>query len=340
MVKADAYGHGAVPVSRKLVECGVAALGVATIEEGLELRDAGIGAPILVMGGLMGMGDRATEAMVTSDLTPVVHSLDVIEPLETAARLFGRRVGLHLKVDTGMTRLGIRPEVLPRILERLASCTMLSVDGVMTHFAQADDAAYAAYQMEGFMRAKRTIELAVGPVKVWHAANSAALLSRVGLSIDGAAKTWARPGILLYGGMVSDHGICPVMSVESKLVLIKSVPAGTKVSYDCTFETARRSRLGMIPVGYADGYPRSLSNRSHVLVRGGRAPVVGRVTMDMVIVDVTDVPSAQVGDTAVLLGRQGDAEITSLDLAAWGDTNSYEILTGISARMPRVYRNE
>jgi alanine racemase len=338
MVKADAYGHGAVPVSKRLVECGACALGVATVEEGLELREAGIGVPVLVLGGLMGMGATASGVMVSADLTPVIHSTGVLDSLEMVASSMRRTVGVHLQVDTGMTRLGFRIEALPAVLEKLKSCPSLKLDGVMTHLAKASDPEYASYQMEQFSRAKGTIENALGEVPLWHAANSLGLVEGVGIRMDGAQNCWVRPGIMLYGGLDAD-GIEPVMGLESRLVLVKTVPAGTKISYDCTFTTARRSRIAVIPVGYADGYPRSLSGKSHVLVRGKRAPVVGRVTMDMIMADITDVPEAAVGDIVTLMGRQGDEFITAIDIADWAGTISYEIMTGISARMPRVYRD-
>lgn len=339
MVKADAYGHGAVPVSKKLVECGVSALGVATVEEGLELRQAGIGAPLLVLGGLMGMGAPASGVMVSAGLTPVIHSVDVLDSLEMVASSMERKVGVHLQVDTGMTRLGFRIETLPAVLEKLKRCSSLKLEGVMTHLAMANDPAYTSYQMELFAQAKGMIESALGEVPLWHAANSLSVVGGVGIRMDGAKSTWVRPGIILYGGLEAD-GIEPVMGLESKLVLIKTVPAGTKISYDCTFTTARKSRIAVIPVGYADGYPRALSGKSHVLVRGKRAPVVGRVTMDMIMVDITDVPEASVGEIATLMGRQGDESITAIDLARWADTISYEIMTGISARIPRVYKDD
>ena len=344
MVKADAYGHGAIPVSRKLIENGVASLGVATVEEGLELRESGIDVPVIVMGGLMGMGAPASGVMISAGLTPVIHSADVVKPLDIVAKSLGKRVGVHLKIDTGMTRLGIRPESLNSVLSSLKESQSLFIEGVMTHFASADDPEYTAFQMDKFMSAKKAVESAIGPVPEWHTSNSQAIIRRVGLEFGGAKQVWARPGIILYGGMERKDsspvgGIKPVMSLMSKLMLIKSVPAETKVSYGGTFTTKRRSRLGLIPLGYADGYPRSLSDKAYVLAGGKRAPVVGRVTMDMIIVDVTDIPEASVGDEVALIGAQGAEEITACDLAAWSNTISYEIFTRISARVPRVYKN-
>lgn len=341
MVKADAYGHGAVPVSKKLVACGACALGVATVEEGLELREAGIEAPVLVMGGLMGMGTPASGVMLNADLTPVIHSADVIEPLDMVAQSMKRTVGIHLKIDTGMTRLGIRVESLKGVLDKLEGAASIKVEGVMTHFAHSEDNKYTSYQWEEFVRARKIIEEQLGTVPIWHAAPSAAIVRGNGIQMQGAQTAWVRPGIMLYGAGDDDETIRdvrPVMKLISKVMLIKSVPAGTKVSYGCTFETRRKSRLGIVPVGYADGYPRSFSNKAHVLVRGQRAPVVGRVTMDMIIVDLTDLGETTVGDEVVLLGSQCNDTITVQELAGWADTITYEVLTSISARMPRVYK--
>lgn len=342
MVKADAYGHGAIPVSKALISCGACALGVATVEEGLELRDAGIDAPVLVMGGLMGMGTPASGVMVNAGLTPVIHSADVVEPLGMVAKSMHREVGIHLKIDTGMTRLGMRVESLKGVLDKLESAPSIKVEGVMTHFADSEDPEYTSYQWEEFVRAKNIIEERLGPIPVWHAAPSAAIVRGEGIFIGEGRKTWVRPGIMLYGAGDDDRtvrDVRPVMKLVSKVMLIKSVPQGTKVSYGCTFETKRRSRLGIVPVGYADGYPRSFSNKAFVLVRGVRVPVVGRVTMDMIIVDLTDLGEAAVGDEVVLLGSQRDDAITVQELADWADTITYEVLTGISARVPRVYKD-
>jgi alanine racemase len=345
MVKAGAYGHGAIPISKKLVECGVTSLGVATVEEGLELRQAGIDAKVVVMGGLMGMGTPASGVMISAGLTPVIHSADVIESLEMVASSMKEKIGIQLKIDTGMTRLGVRLESLGALLDKLKGSPTLKVEGVMTHLAKAEDPEYTSQQLEDFGRAKKMIEEKLGHIPLWHISNSMAIIRGVNSFTPAADIRWVRPGIVLYGGIQPAEGdlkgdIRPVMSLVSKVVLIKSVPQGTMVSYGCTFTTSRRSRLGMIPFGYADGYPYSLSNKAKVLVRGQRVPVVGRVTMDMIMVDLTDLNEIHVGDEAMLLGRQGEDCINAEELANWADTISYEILTGISERVPRIYKDE
>ncbi len=334
MVKADAYGHGAVQVCKVLSDIGVASLGVATVEEGLELRDAAIHTPILVLGGLMGVGSAAAGMMVGADLTPVVHSADVIEFLESTARAAGKTIGIHLKVDTGMTRLGVMPQALPHFLTKLKECHSIRLDGVMTHFADAEDHEYTGHQIEGFKECVKQVQAIMGTVPIWHVANSSAIYHGEYLTNASATEHWVRPGIALYG---VGKGLKTVMMLKSKIVMIKSVPAGTKISYGCTFETKRPSKIGIMPIGYADGYPWALSNKAQVLVRGQRVPVVGRVTMDMTMIDLTDMNESHVGDEVVLMGTQGGGNISCEELAAWAGTIPYEILCGISKRMPRVY---
>ncbi len=343
MVKADGYGHGAVPVSKKLVECGAVALGVATIEEGLELRNAGIKKQIVVMGGLMGMGSPASGMMVGADLTPVVHSAEVIDALETVAQAAKKKLAVHLKVDTGMSRLGARPEALPKILERLSQCKWIYVEGVMTHLANAAEHDFTSVQTRLFIESKKLIEEKLGPIDLWHIANSAAILKGESIVIPGAKKAWVRPGIALYGGT---NGVLPpkgvslkaVMGLESRIALLKHIPEGTPVSYGCTFVAKKPSYIAIVPIGYADGYPLALSNNAEVIIGGRRVPVVGRVTMDMIMVDVTDLPKVSVGDEVILMGGQGSQVVGVDELAKKCETIAYEIFCGISKRMPRIYK--
>jgi alanine racemase len=342
MIKADAYGHGAVEVSRAIEAIGVRAFGVATVEEGVQLRDAGIKSPVLVMGGLMGAGSPASQKMIEMSLTPVVHSRGVLDSLDSAAGSAGKRVGVHIKVDTGMSRLGVRPESLQNLIEGIKSCENLYVEGAMTHFLDAGNAEISGGQHDMFMRCKNTIEQMLGPIPIWHVANSqAALLGRQSYVLD-ALECWVRPGLALFGecegadSLLKD-GLVPVMGLVSKVVLLKSVPAGTRVSYSGVFITKKRTRLAIVPIGYADGYPWRVTGKASVLIKGKRAPVAGRVTMDMIVVDVTDLDGVAVGDSVVLLGKQGDDSITLKEFASWAETIPYEILCGISKRMPRVY---
>lgn len=341
MVKADAYGHGAVPVVQAFEKLGVTCLGVATIEEGMELREAGIRTQILVMGGLMGGGRPAARAMRQHHLTPVIHTASALEDLEEGTTL-------HLKLDTGMTRLGVTPQALPALLERLRAKPQVKLEGVMTHLAYRLNPEYTRQQTNVFAEMGEIIRHNYGPVPVWHVANSAAVLEGEPVCpvrpepVEGRTQFWARPGIMLYGippypEYSGKADLMPVMSLVSKVMLIKHVPAGTSVSYNTTFTTTRPSRIGVVPIGYADGYPWSVSGKAHVLVEGSRCPVLGRVTMDMIMIDLTDCLPAQVGSPVVLMGRQGAEEISADALAAWAGTIPYEIVCGISKRMPRIY---
>lgn len=341
MVKADAYGHGAVKVARALESCGTKALGVATVEEGVELREAGTKSQIVVMGGLMGAGSMASETMIEADLTPVIHSPSVLDSLETGAARVRKKIGVHLKVDTGMSRLGVRPEVIESVASHLGRCPHLYVEGVMTHLAEAADHEVSTRQMDLFLKCRGVIEARLGRIRIWHVANSMALLKGEPVDVPDADEVWARPGLLLYGSCnetdLAALGVKPVMGLASKLVLLKYVPAGVRVSYGGTYTTTRKTRLGIVPIGYADGYPWGASGKAFVLLRGRRVPVVGRVTMDMIIIDVTDVEGTSVNDEVVLLGTQGLGCITLSEIASWAGTITYEILCGISKRMPRIY---
>jgi len=344
MIKADAYGHGALPVAKVLENDGARAFGVATVEEGLELRKNGIKKQILVMGGLLGAGAPASKVMVECDLTPVIHSHGVIASLENDAKEFGKKIPVHLKIDTGMSRLGVRPESLDSVLSRLASSQNLYLEGVMTHFMDAGDGPLSREQFDIFIQCKQRIEASLGKVKIWHMANSQGITNSRGLEIPGADEVWVRPGLALFGGMddasLSSKRPLPVMGLASRVVLLKHVPEGARVSYSGIFVTQRKTRLAIVPIGYADGYPWSLAGKASVLIRGVRAPVVGRVTMDMIIVDVTDIDDIEIHDEVVLMGSQGSDCISMNDLARWAETIPYEILCGISKRMPRVYSDE
>ncbi|MBI4126096.1 MAG: alanine racemase [Deltaproteobacteria bacterium] len=341
MVKADAYGHGAVAVSRKLVSLGTTALGVATVEEGCELRDAGVKAPILVMGGLLGMGTAAIKVMLEADLTPVVHSAQVIDALNEATRTTGKKVAVHLKIDTGMGRLGVRPEVLPTVMDHLKRASHLVLEGVMTHLAKVWEEAYTAMQVEHYQAATRLIEKELGPIPIRHVANSVASLQNDPVKLGDTGTWWARPGIALYGstaGALSDVKLSPVMSLHSRVALVKWIPIGAKVSYACEFTARRKTRLGVVPIGYADGYPWRLTGKAYVIVREKLVPVIGRVTMDMIMVDLTDIDSASVSDEVILMGQQGNLAITVDQVSEWAGTIPYEVMCGVSKRIPRIYK--
>lgn len=337
VVKADAYGHGAVPVSKLLLEQGADMLGVALVEEGRELRAAGIVAPILVMGALF---PEQAEAVVSLRLTPVVYSLPVVHALSRAAIKAGRSIPVHVKVDTGMGRIGISPETGVPFIREATSLEGIEVQGLMTHFADADlgNKQFSSEQMDRFESLLAALQQSGIGIPLRHAANSAAILD-----YGRALFTMVRPGIMLYGynplAAFGDRGTClkPALSLATRIAFLKKVPAGVPVSYGRTFVTRRPGLIATIPIGYADGYSRALSNRGEALVRGVRVPVVGRVCMDMCMLDVTDVPGVSERDDVVLIGTQGTEVITADDIAALAGTIPYEVLCGISRRVPRVY---
>lgn len=332
VIKADGYGHGLVPVARVLEHAGVELFAVALVEEGTRLRDAGIRTPILVLGAALFGGYRL---IVDYDLTPMIFTADHLRELSRAAQ--GASVSYHLKIDTGMSRLGLAPRELSAFLTRAKNEPTLRLDGVMTHFANADekDAAMNQRQAAAFTAALREVRDAGFEPSWVHSANSAATES-----FDDGVSNALRPGFLLYGVSPlhpDPPDLRPALRWVTAPVHVKTIPAGTPVSYGGHWVSKRETRVATLPVGYADGYPRALSNRAEVLVRGRRAPVIGSVCMDLVMVDVTDIPGVAVGDEVVLLGRQGSEHIGAHELAERAGTIPYEIVTGVQKRVPRIY---
>jgi alanine racemase len=347
VVKADAYGHGAVPVARVLAAEGIGRFGVALVEEGRALRDAGLRGEIIVLGGFT--AEQAGD-LVDLGLSAAVSDMDHAAALDQAARRAGRVAPIHVKVDTGMGRLGFPSAEAGQSLSRLAGCSGLRVEGLMTHFADADlaDPAYAREQIARFDAVAGAARRAGAAIPMRHAANSAALMkgprglgARPANPSDGPLYEAVRPGIMLYGCRpgpeVSGVALQPVLALTTKISLLKRVPADTPISYGRTFVTRRESLIAVLPIGYADGYPRALSNRGVVLVRGRRAPVVGRVCMDLTMIDATEVPDAAEGDEVVLIGSQRDAVLSAEEVAEAAGTIAYDILCGIGPRVPRRY---
>lgn len=339
VLKADGYGHGAPAVARTLERAGARGFCVALLEEAIELREAGIRAPILVMGGYYG---GAYEELVAHDLVPVIYDPSHVEGLVRAAHHVGRAVRAHVKIDTGMARLGVRPEDLAPFVERLARQSEIVVDGLMTHLACADAPdANDAFTDEQIARFEAATALAarmgVAP-RVRHAANSAALLRHR------ARFDAVRPGIAIFGNspVASDVDLRPVMRVRTEIVGLRTIEAGESVGYGALFRASRRTVVATVPMGYADGLSRQLSNRGHMLVGGRRAPIVGAVSMDMSMLDVTDVPGVALGAEVVVLGPQdgphGKDAITAGEVAAHAGSIAWEVLTSISRRVPRFYR--
>jgi len=342
IVKANAYGHGAVACARRLASEGAEWFGVALPEEGIELRASGITQPILCLAGYW-PGQAAL--CIQHRLTPVVYRLEMIEALHKAAANAGVVVDVHLKVDTGMGRLGVRHDELRDFVAALESFRNVRIDGLMSHLAAADDNACQPLTRNQISRFEEAValcrDLGYRPTHL-HLANSA--------GIFGQRESWGnmvRPGGVLYGLWrdvlpltTNDAALFPVMSLHSRICLLKWVPPGETIGYGCTFEASRRSLIATLPIGYHDGYMRGLSNRGHVIVRGVYAPVVGRVSMDLTLIDVTNVPDVHVDDQVTLLGwsRQNtELKIPAEDLARISGTLSYEITCGVSERVPRVY---
>ena len=337
VVKAQAYGHGAVAVARHLSVLGADMLGVALVEEGRELRQAGIDKPILVMGALF---PEQADEIARWDLTPAVYTLPLVRALSVAAGRMKKSLSVHVKIDTGMGRIGLQPEAAPDFIGEVLQSGGLRLEGLMTHFADADlrDKQFAAAQIGRYETlVKRMSERGV-IVPLRHAANSAAVLD-----FEPAFFTMVRPGLMLYGynpleQISAGIDLYPVLSLVSRIAYLKKVPAGIPISYGRTFVTARESLIATVPIGYADGYSRGLSNRGEALVRGVRAPIAGRVCMDMTMLDVTDVPNVREGDDVALIGSMGSERISADEIAHKTGTIAYEVLCNIGSRVPRVYR--
>ncbi|TAJ26331.1 MAG: alanine racemase [Nitrospirae bacterium] len=337
VVKADAYGHGAVAVAQRLLRLGVPRFGVATIQEGATLRDAGIQAPILVMGALL---PNQLPDVIAHTLTPVVHDSATADALADLARSRPEPYPIHIKVDTGMGRLGLAPEAVLPLLQSPCCKGPLRVEGLMTHLADADggDPGYTEAQIARFRTVVAQADAAGLSIPLLHTANSAAILCHPSSHFN-----LVRPGIMLYGYQSALRGqaapdLHPVLTLSTTIVQINRLTSGESVGYNRAYRASRPSRIAILPIGYADGYNRALSSRGHVLLKGRQAPVVGRVCMDMTLVDVTDIPDAGPGDEAVLIGRQGTARITADDMAQWLGTIPYEVLCAIGPRVARVYR--
>jgi alanine racemase len=330
IVKADAYGHGAVAVSKALFEsCASQMFGVATVEEALELRESGIKAPIIVLAGI---NPNEAKTVIKSELTPTIYSLQVASALNDCAHKLDIQVGYHLKVDTGMTRLGVGIEELHGFMDEILRLRNLRMEGLLSHFANADMEMvdYTLKQIRIFNDIHSIINRVGVFPKYLHIANSPAIQRYPASHLN-----LVRPGIMLYGSGVNQKiKLSPVMKLKTRVIQIKQVPPGIPVSYGGTFVTKRPTVIAILPIGYADGYMRNLSNRAKVSTKGCSAPVVGNICMDLTIIDVTDVPGIKEDDEVILFG---DESVTVEDVARWAGTISYEILSITGKMVPRVY---
>ena len=336
VVKADAYGHGLIPVGRRLARAGVDYLGVGSIEEGLALRRAGVSVPVLLLLGLL---PREAERAVAEDLEVALFRRDVAQALAAAARSQGKPARVHLKVDTGMGRLGLLPgEVLP-FLNRLQEDRQVEVLGLISHLAVADldDKAYTKKQLREFTALLAEARQQGWKLELSHIANSAALWE-----MPEAHLGLVRPGLMLYGSPPAPHRPPPVelravMSFTCQVLQVKRLPPGSSISYGCTYTTPDWCDLAVLPVGYCNGYSRLLSNRGEALVHGRRAPIRGRVCMNLTMVEVTGLPDVKEGDTVTMMGADQGQRLLAEDLAGWAQTISYEIYCALGTANPRRY---
>ncbi len=330
VVKADAYGHDSAQTAKRLLSEGADAFAVAIVEEAEALRRAGIGQMILVLGGA---GEDSLRQTVRAGVSQAVYTSDMLDVLQDEAARTGLRAKAHLKLDTGMSRIGVRgAEDLAALLAHWRKCPDVEMEGAFTHFCVADtDPEYTALQNRRFAEGLKAIREA-GFSPIAHAAASTAMLDPA-LQYD-----MVRPGIVLYGSCAGQLAgeLQYAQTLSTRPIRIQRIAAGETVGYGRTFTATRETVVMTLPIGYGDGYPRILSNRASVLVKGHRAPLIGRVCMDMLMVDVTDVPGVTLQDEVVLLGRQGDERITPDELAELAETIPYEIMLGFGARVPVV----
>ena len=337
VVKADAYGHGCVPISRVLAAEGVRHLAVATLNEAATLQDAGVPGRILIFGARF--AEQVPE-IVEREVETVVTDMNFARRLDEEARARKQRATVHLKFDTGMGRIGFPTQDALDVCRSVAQLPGLRVAGAMTHFPSADESEaddFTRAQIRAFAGIRREVQASGLQIPLWHAANSAGLLWHSDSHFNAV-----RPGLALYGSYFRQSGerllqLRQVMRFKTRIALLRDLPSNTTVSYGRTFRTQRPSRIAVLPLGYADGYSRTLSNKGHVLVRGRRAPIAGRVCMDLCMADVTDIPDARVGDEVVLFGRQGAEEISIEEVARSSGTIPNNVMTAISARVRRVY---
>jgi len=342
-VKADAYGHGLIPVSKRLMDCGVDCLGVASIDEGIKLRKENINLPILVLGLIL---ESDIEPFFKYDLAATVCSEGLASVLNKKASASRKTINVHIKIDTGMGRIGIMHQDAFAVIKKIRAMKFLNIEGVFTHFAFADiDKNFTQHQIEIFSCLIKKLFNAGMQIPLVHAANSCGVLN-----YKKSYFNMVRPGLIVYGlcpekpfaakaGSSSVSGnikLKPLLSLKTKVVFVKRVPAGYGISYGHIYKTKKNTTIVTLPIGYGDGYPRNLSNLGPVLIKGKKFKVSGRVCMDQIMVDVGDTP-VEIGDEAVLIGSQGKNKNTTEELAALSGTIPYEIVCGLGSRIPRIY---
>jgi alanine racemase len=336
VVKRDAYGHGALEMTERALGEGVKMLGVAEIEEAIYLRQRGIKTPILVLSGI-NFGD--IEELLEYEVSTVIYSSEIARALNKAAQKKRVKINVHIKIDTGMGRLGIDPQEYPVFLKEIAAYKNLSIEGILTHFACSGRSGkeYTRWQLSRFKEALKSSNSFRNKRPMVHAANSATLIEHPESHLD-----LVRPGIILYGCYPSEAvekkiPLRPVMSFKSRIKAIKKVSRGSSIGYERSYTIPQDGLIAVVPVGYADGYSRSLSNKAQVLVKGKRVPVIGNISMDLTIIDISRIRGAEIGEEVVLIGKQGKEEVRAEELAHSMDTIPYEILTSIGNKVPRIF---
>lgn len=336
VLKANAYGHGAVALAPVVLQAGATRIAVHRIGEGIELRKAGISAPIL----LLGYTPLAEAGQVVEwDLIPTVSTLELAQHVSALASAAGKTSPVHVKVDTGLSRFGMMPGEILGFVQQLAGLPGLMLEGLYTHFATADasDQTHIRGQLAVFNDVIRSLAQAGFRIPIIHAANSATIMH-----LPEAHFNAVRPGISMYGlnpslELPPAFPLCPAMTLKSKIVRLSNLPVGTAVGYGRTFIASRPTRAGLVIFGYGDGYHRVLSNKGCVLVGGQRAPILGRISMDQIVVDVTDISGVELYDEVVLVGRQGEEQISAEEVGSLAGTVNYEVTTGLLPRVTRVY---
>jgi alanine racemase len=344
VVKADAYGHGILEISKRLIKEGVFCLAVAYTGEAKELRDAGINVPIIVL-----FDTRDVKDFFDFKLIPVIHNVETALSLSNEARKRATTIKVHVKVDTGMGRLGLNGNHIIEDLIKISEMNGIELTGLLSHFSEADlsDRSYAVQQLERFDKIRETVSKKLKRKIFSHIANSAAVLAFQDAHLDAV-----RPGLMLYGyspiqrsevrGQKSEGNtelinLMPAMTIKTKILNIRNVPTDAPISYGRTFITKRPSKIGVLPLGYADGYSRFFSNNAEVLVRGRRVPVVGMICMDLTMIDLTEIKDVREDDEVIILGKQGKETITAHELAHIANTIPYEILTSLGSKSKRIY---
>ena len=341
MIKADGYGHGAIPIARTLIENGVNRLGVAVIEEGIALRKSGIEEPILILGYTP---DSNIEQLIKYRLTQAVFKYSIAKSISEIAVRLNLIAKIHIKIDTGMGRVGFIPnEDSLEIIKRISELPNINIEGVFTHFSKADekDKLFTYNQMDVFSNYITKLKDEGIEIPIVHASNSAGIID-----INKANFNMVRAGIATYGLYpsyeidINKLNLKPALELKSHIIQLKEVEKGSTISYGGTYITNKKSKIATIPVGYGDGYPRVLSSNGRVIIRGQYAPIIGRICMDLFMVDVSNIENVSDGDEVVLIGTQGDKQITTDEIAKLASTIHYEIICGLGKRIPRVYTSK